>query len=277
MQQVNNLTQRIITGILGALVITTLMLWSSYSLLLLFFLLCMFTLYEYLLVVKPIKKQGDAKWHMPGNLMAGIITFALIAGVFMQWWPVKWLVLLLPMTGFLFIVELYQNRPQPFQHIGFRIIALVYIVVPFALLPGIALIQGSFQPVLVMGIVYTVWTDNVMAYFAGRLLGKNKLFERISPKKTWEGFVGGFVMALICTAIFAQYSDVLNLYQWLGLGAIISVTGTLGDLVESLFKRDLALKDSSGILPGHGGFLDRFDALVMAVPFFYAYLVLLGI
>ena len=273
----NNLTQRLVTGVIGASVITTLMLWNTYSLVALFFLLCMFILYEYLLVVKPIKKHGDAKWHIPGNMLAGVLAFALISGVFLQWWSLVWLVLALPLIASLFIVELYQNRPQPFQHIGLRIIALVYIVLPFALLPGIALLQGSFQPVLVMGIVYTVWTDNVMAYFTGRWLGKNKLFERISPKKTWEWFVGGFIMALVCTAIFAHYSDVLTLYQWLGLGAITSITGTLGDLVESLFKRDLSLKDSSGILPGHGGFLDRFDALVMAVPFCYAYLLLLGI
>lgn len=272
----SNLAQRFLTGIAGAAVITFLLWWHPLSLALLFFLLSMFTLLEFTHIVRGLREDQDKKVPVLGNVIAGAITFWLAVAAAAGWIEPQWLTLILPMMALFFIVELYRKRNNPFQHIGLQLIGLLYVVLPFALITNIALQDENFRPILAMGIMYTVWSDNIFAYFAGRYLGKHKLFERISPKKTWEGFAGGFTMALVCTYIFSLYDTELNTMEWLFMGALISVTGTFGDLVESLFKRNLHLKDSSQILPGHGGFLDRFDALMLALPFVYAYLAILG-
>jgi phosphatidate cytidylyltransferase len=272
----SNLGLRFLTGIAGATAITFLLWWHPWSLAILLFLLAMFTLYEFTHIVRGLREDNDKKTHVLGNLFAGAITYWLLVVCAMGLLDLTWLTLILPLIALFFILELYQQRSNPFQHIGLQLIGLLYVVLPFALLAIIATSNGNFKPLLAMGIMYIVWSDNIFAYFAGRFLGKHKLFERISPKKTWEGFVGGFIMAIVCAYIFSLYDAELSTLEWLFMGAIISVTGTFGDLVESLFKRNLHLKDSSHVLPGHGGFLDRFDALMLAMPFVYAYLAILG-
>jgi phosphatidate cytidylyltransferase len=132
-----------------------------------------------------------------------------------------------------------------------------------------------------------VWCNDTFAYFAGRWLGRHKLFERISPKKTWEGFFGGLVMSVLCGVVLHQvYPDAMfnvlypgahmSLIDWMGLGVVVSVAGTFGDLAESLLKRSIDIKDSGSILPGHGGFLDRFDGFLLAVPCAVVYLYFFG-
>jgi phosphatidate cytidylyltransferase len=271
----SNLAQRFLTGIAGAALITFLLWWQPLSLAMLFFLLAMFTLLEFTHIVRGLREEEGKKTAVSGNLLAGACMYWLIVAVGAGWLEQAWLTLILPLMALFFIAELYLKRNNPFQHIGLQLIGLLYVVLPFALLTNMALKDSVFQPILAMGILYTVWSDNIFAYFAGRFLGKHKLFERISPKKTWEGFAGGFIMALVCTYIFSLYYTDLTTAEWMFMGALISITGTFGDLVESLFKRNLHLKDSSQVLPGHGGFLDRFDALLLAIPFVYAYLALL--
>lgn len=272
----NNLGQRFITGIFGAAAIITCIVLTPYAFTACFYLLAMLTQYEYLVMVKPLKESPDQhSLHILGNLTLGTLVYLLMVAI-------TYGVLETHMFSFLFailasvpVLELYKNRPHPFQYIGLRLIGIVYIVIPFALLNLISIGPQEFTPLLTLGILFTIWSNDVFAYFSGRAFGKHKLFERISPKKTWEGFVGGFAAALACTYIFSTYETSLSTAEWLVTGAIISITGTFGDLVESMFKRSLAIKDSSSILPGHGGFLDRFDALLIAVPFVYAWLSLI--
>ena len=128
---------------------------------------------------------------------------------------------------------------------------------------------------VVLGVIFTVWANDIGAYLIGRWLGRHRLFERISPKKSWEGFLGG-VCSAIAVGILMGYWQDASLLLWAGAGLVIAVSSVFGDLVESMLKRSVGLKDSGSIIPGHGGFLDRFDALLMAVPFVFVYFMLLS-
>ncbi|HBH23032.1 MAG TPA: phosphatidate cytidylyltransferase, partial [Cytophagales bacterium] len=122
---------------------------------------------------------------------------------------------------------------------------------------------------LIIGIFILIWVNDSFAFLVGKNLGKNKLFPSVSPKKTIEGFVGGFVFALIAAFILSRYNNDLSVWQWFILAIVVVITGTVGDLIESKFKRMAGVKDSGAILPGHGGLLDRLDSLVFAAPFAY--------
>nr|WP_317630875.1 phosphatidate cytidylyltransferase [uncultured Flavobacterium sp.] len=146
---------------------------------------------------------------------------------------------------------------------------LGYVIFPFVIIMKLPYIQGSFTPQIVIGIFVLIWTNDTFAYIFGKYLGKNKLFERVSPKKTIEGFIGGMAVCLIVAYILSIYFTFLTPIQWLVLGLIMSVIGTIGDLVESKYKRIAGVKDSGKIMPGHGGILDRLDSVIFAVPFIY--------
>ncbi|MDQ2657301.1 MAG: phosphatidate cytidylyltransferase, partial [Bacteroidota bacterium] len=131
---------------------------------------------------------------------------------------------------------------------------------------------GQYNFEVILGTLLILWASDTGAYFAGTRFGKRKLFERISPKKSWEGFLGGAVLALIFAYGSSVFMHTLLVRQWIIVGVIIIIGGTFGDLIESLLKRSIEIKDSGDSLPGHGGFLDRFDGLLISAPFIAAYL-----
>jgi phosphatidate cytidylyltransferase len=171
-------------------------------------------------------------------------------------------------------LEIFRKKDNPFVNIALTWTSILYIALPISLLLAIAfrdnIYQYNYHYILSYFII--IWTYDTMAYLGGKTLGKRKLFERISPNKTWEGAIIGLLFALIAAYILSIFYKELTLYQWLITASIISVFGTLGDLAESLLKRTVNLKDSGNILPGHGGLLDRFDALFLAIPAVYLYL-----
>jgi phosphatidate cytidylyltransferase len=132
--------------------------------------------------------------------------------------------------------------------------------------------DGVYHFEIIFGCLFILWASDTGAYFAGTFFGKRKLFERISPKKSWEGFFGGALLALVFAYGLSRYLDYLSVTQWFVIAVIIIVGGTFGDLIESLLKRSIEIKDSGTVLPGHGGFLDRFDGLLISTPFIVAYL-----
>ncbi len=136
----------------------------------------------------------------------------------------------------------------------------------------IAFSQGRYHPLIVIGILLLTWASDTGGYFAGTAFGKTKLFQSISPKKSWEGLIGGAILTLVIAYLISLFADFLPLWKWMVMGVITVVAGTYGDLVESLFKRSIKIKDSGQTLPGHGGFLDRFDALLLSLPFIAAFL-----
>jgi len=154
---------------------------------------------------------------------------------------------------------------------------LLYILIPFSLLTIIpTIINNTYNPYIVFGILIIIWSNDTFAYLIGKNFGKRKLFEKISPKKTFEGFFGGMIFGVISALVIAFTTSSISILHWIVLSVIISIFGTIGDLVASKFKREANIKDSSNLIPGHGGFLDRLDSLIFVSPFVYLYLQLIN-
>ncbi|MGC3978758.1 MAG: phosphatidate cytidylyltransferase [Paludibacteraceae bacterium] len=157
------------------------------------------------------------------------------------------------------------------QNWAYFILGQVLIALPFAMLNNILYVK-DYQPIILLAVFISIWINDTGAYCTGMLFGKHKLFERVSPKKTWEGFVGGAAFALFSGYIFSRFITELSLLQWFIFSEIVVIFGTLGDLSESLLKRTLGVKDSGNLIPGHGGLLDRFDSMMLAAPVVYIFL-----
>ena len=181
---------------------------------------------------------------------------------------------------YLFISELYLKQKNPINNWAYTTLSQMYIALPFSLINVLAFMGDNeggihYNYVIPLSVFIFLWINDTGAYCAGSLLGKHKLFPRISPGKSWEGSIGGAVFVAIAAYIISQLSPAtaqLSPLEWIGLGLVVVVFGTWGDLVESLFKRTIGIKDSGNILPGHGGMLDRFDSSLMAIPAAAVYL-----
>lgn len=175
----------------------------------------------------------------------------------------------------MFICELYRKSATPIANIGTTILGAIYVALPMSLLLILPTLlgRGEWNPWIIMFHIFIIWANDVFAYLFGITLGKHRLFERVSPKKSWEGFIGGLLGAMAMGYVASTFMNG-NAVQWIGMALIAAITGVFGDLVESLFKRSVDVKDSGNIIPGHGGWLDRFDALIISAPFVFIYLVL---
>jgi phosphatidate cytidylyltransferase len=176
-----------------------------------------------------------------------------------------------------FIIEIYRRKPEPLINIAFTILPVFYIALPLALLNVINdadSIHFLGFPIFLTGYFIITWAYDTGAYLYGKQFGNHKLFERISPKKTWEGSLGGSGIALLVALVLFFLVKEIKLVDWLALTIMILVFGTFGDLVESLIKRNLNIKDSGSILPGHGGILDRFDSILISAPFVFLYFII---
>lgn len=185
---------------------------------------------------------------------------------------------------YLLVAELYLKQADPIQDWAYTMFSQLYIALPFSLLNVLAFTATNnglvaFNTLLPLSVFVFLWVNDSGAYCVGSLLGRHKLFPRISPGKSWEGSVGGAVFVLAAAYAISYYLDgsMLTTPQWLGLGLVVVVFGTWGDLVESLLKRHLGIKDSGQILPGHGGLLDRFDSALLAIPAVVIYFLLVGV
>lgn len=180
----------------------------------------------------------------------------------------------------IFISQLYRKVPNPVNELAYTVFVQVYAVVPFAMIQFLAITVDSagyvtYSPLLPLAVFAFIWANDTGAFCIGSLIGKTKLFPRISPKKSWEGAIGGVVVSLAVAYIFSICFDRLTLPEWLGLSFVVSIFGIFGDLVESMMKRAWGVKDSGNILPGHGGMLDRFDSSLFAIPAAVVYMKLL--
>ncbi|WP_233555610.1 phosphatidate cytidylyltransferase [Pontibacter oryzae] len=264
----SNLNQRIIVGVLGAAVFIGGIWYSEWTYFLLFLGLTLLGISEFYNLVRV---QG-IKPNKPLGLILGGMFFVSMFLVQKESMPGEVLYLSLPVLFLTLILEMYRKKAQPFTNIAFTITGVAYVAGPFGLLNLLGYLHGeySWQPIL--GLMLLIWAADTGAYIFGKSFGKHKLFERISPGKTWEGWGGGTLLAvLVGYGMSFSFVD-LQLYQWVGMAVIVAVFGVLGDLTESMLKRSLGVKDSGTLLPGHGGLLDRFDSLLMAIPFIVTFL-----
>jgi len=169
---------------------------------------------------------------------------------------------------------LFAKKEEVISHLGKIFLTIIYIVVPFTLMVQIPFLNTEYSYVntIILGVFILIWTNDTFAFLIGKNFGKHKLLERISPNKTIEGFIGGMVFTFIASLILTRVFSSLSLDKWIVIAGIVSVFGVLGDLIESMFKRQAGVKDSSNFIPGHGGFLDRFDSVIFAAPFIFIYL-----
>ena len=209
------------------------------------------------------------------GMVAGMILYISIVAV--HYLPFSPFFVSIPLFFIPFIIEIYRKKPQPLTNIAFTILPIFYIALPLALL-NLLNDKTAFHflgfPIFLTGYFILTWAYDTGAYLYGKPFGKHKLFERISPKKTWEGTIAGSAIALmIATGLFFLVKEI-NLVDWIALTILVLVFGTFGDLVESLIKRNLYIKDSGSILPGHGGILDRFDSILISAPFVFLYFII---
>ncbi len=265
----SNLTQRLITGILGSAGIIAGVSYSEWTYFIVFFIICLLALIEFYNLVG---LDGLAPQKAFGTI-CGILIFCLSFLIEGKVLPTKYYILVFPLVSCVYMIKLYKKfERKPFTNIAFTFLGIVYVALPFVLLNVIAFEGGHYNYEVILGSLLILWASDTGAYFAGTRFGKRKLFERISPKKSWEGFIGGALLAMTFALLSSHYMHSLSFQQWMVVGIIIVVGGTFGDLIESLLKRSIEIKDSGQSLPGHGGFLDRFDGLLISAPFIAAYL-----
>lgn len=184
---------------------------------------------------------------------------------------------------YLFISELYLKKKNPINSWAYAMFSQLYVALPFALLNVLAFqtdgvtSDSQYRFILPLSIFIFNWVNDTGAYCTGMLLGKHPLFKRISPKKSWEGSIGGCVFSIAAAFVLAHFFPIMSIAEWVGMGITVVIFGTWGDLTESLMKRQLGIKDSGNILPGHGGMLDRFDSAIMAIPAAVVYLYVISL
>ena len=244
--------------------------YSQFSFSILFFIITILGLWEFYTLSEKGPNQPQKIW----GTITGSVLFASTAMVCLGYVDFKILVINIPLIFLIFIFELYTKAINPFRNIAFTILGIIYVAIPFSLLNYIVVYSGEYIYELLFGCFFIIWCNDSGAYLAGSAFGKHKLLPRVSPGKTWEGSIGGAIAAYIVVAIISGWYTSIHLIDWIVIAGILIIIGTLGDLVESLLKRSKNVKDSGTLLPGHGGILDRFDSLLMAIPFVFTYLYL---
>ena len=207
----------------------------------------------------------------PAGIIIGLSIFSGVALFLLDLFPIPllFLIIFIPVFG-LFLSEIWRKKENPLLNLGVYASSYLYVVIPFIIMVFIALLKGK-EFLAIMFVL--IWTNDTFAYLSGRFFGKTKLFPRISPNKTWEGTIGGSLLTMLMAVGITYFVD-QNYAFWIVAAVIISVSSNMGDLLESLFKRSVDIKDSGNIMPGHGGILDRFDAALIAAPFFCCWLVI---
>lgn len=231
-----------------------------------------------LLEIFEISKIAGCSLKRTLFLITGLLIYITSILVIWEYLPVKYFLIISGIILLPFIFELFNKVKDPIQNLGFYLFSIIYLITPFILLNVLFFPDLDFKSpanYLLIGFFILIWVNDTFAYLSGMVLGKHKFFERISPKKTWEGTIGGAFFTIIGAYIFSLFIPNLTNLEWVGLGLVIVIFGTFGDLIESMIKRTYGIKDSGQIMPGHGGILDRLDSVLIAAPFVLLYVVLI--
>ena len=281
-KKLKDLLVRTLSGAVLLLVVVGALLWSKWSAGALFAVIMLGGLVEF---YRLCRKRGVEPMYSVG-VATSVALFALTFAIFSQWGTpatdntarivlgaLLYVMLIVPTT---FVCELWRKSPTPIANIATTFMGVIYVALPMAGILFIPqLLVGEWSAWAMLAFISIIWVNDVFAYLVGVTIGKHSLCERISPKKSWEGFFGGLVGAVGVSVLFGHLFGG-NLLVWGGLGLVMALSGVAGDLVESLMKREADVKDSGKMMPGHGGFLDRFDALLLAVPFALFYLIVIS-
>ncbi len=273
MKRFNDLITRSISGLLFVILVTASIFLGQYCFAVLFLAVNLYTCWEFRKLLMRIK----IRLCLPTLMISASLLF--ISGFLHTEFGIRWGYFLTMISIFaIMITELYRNRLHAIHNVGLAVFAIFYISLPFTMLlyfPQI-LTRGNseWQPLIVFMPFFIVWLNDTFAYLFGITLGKHRLFERISPKKSWEGTIGGGVVAVIGGTLITLYVDPGSLLNAVIISIIVVIFGTFGDLFESMMKRTIEVKDSGNIMPGHGGLLDRMDSLLFAIPAVFIYIVL---
>ncbi|MBO4822888.1 MAG: phosphatidate cytidylyltransferase [Prevotella sp.] len=266
-----NFITRTITGVLFVAVLVGCF-FNATAMIVLFALITGLTLWEYSGLVN---QWDDIQVNRFISVVAGIYLFLAMAGYCIGITTGTVFIPYLITVLYLIISELFTKAANPINNWAYTMLGQMYIALPLSTINILAFqIQTNqetgYNYLLPLSIFIFLWVNDTGAYCTGSLFGKHKLFPRVSPGKSWEGSIGGAILVLVAAAIIGYLTEnnvnSISIPIWMGLGLVVVVFGTLGDLVESLFKRTLGIKDSGNILPGHGGMLDRFDSSLMAIP-----------
>jgi phosphatidate cytidylyltransferase len=241
------------------------------------------TQYEYYIMIR----NTGVKPQMVTGLITGIAAYVISTLIAAEIIPKNSYLVLIPMMSIIMAVELYRKQEKPFDSLAHTFFSILYTAVPFSMFSFSAFSRTglnsllphaniSFSPGIIIGFFLLVWANDTGAYLTGVTFGRHRLFERISPKKTWEGFFGGVITASIVAWLLSDRLGVVDTINWIIIAVIISVAGTYGDLIESMLKRSTGVKDSGTVMPGHGGFLDRFDSAIISFPLVYLFISLFG-
>ena len=276
--KLKNMTIRAITGTIFVAAVVTCFLRPE-AMMFLFALVTALSVWEFTGLVN---NSGDVRVNRFICTVAGVYLFLAFAGFCSGITPAAVFIPYLLTVVYLFISELYTKAPNPINNWAYTMLSQMYIALPFSMINVVAFHSTGdahvYDYLLPLSIFIFLWTNDTGAYISGSLLGRHKLFPRISPGKSWEGSIGGGLLVLAVAALVGYLANssegghTLSIPAWMGLGLVVVFFGTWGDLVESLFKRTLGIKDSGNILPGHGGMLDRFDSSLMAFPAAVVYL-----
>lgn len=269
----SNLAKRLLTGVVLVAMIAGAVLIGSTGFLLLLLLVNVLALLEFYRLFQSAEVT-PRRW---GGVALSSILFLCQHAVLNGWLRWQFLMIVIPLAFLLVVGELYRKALHPFHNLAFTFWGLTWITVPLLFFQATAFLpfdQWNYNPYGVLGYFFILWAADSGAFFVGKALGRHKLFERISPGKTWEGSAGGAVAAFGVALMAARYVTDWSTTDWMMITALVLVTGTYGDFIKSMMKRSLHIKDSGTILPGHGGILDRFDTLIGSAPFVFLYLFL---
>lgn len=266
-----NIVVRILAGAVFVAFLLGGILVDEYTFVGVFTLITGLALYEFYILIEKTAKVPISKTL---NIVAGVFLF--LGGYLYNFHSgLLGFVIYLLLLFIIFISQLYQKKEDPIKCLAYSIFGQVYIAGSLALLSYLArpFFEDTYQSIYILAIFVFIWVNDSFAYLTGMAFGKHRLFERISPKKSWEGFIGGAIFSIASSLLFYYFSvSSLNMYQWMGFAAVTVACGTWGDLFESLIKRTLGVKDSGNMIPGHGGILDRMDSTLLAIPAVAIYL-----
>lgn len=295
----NNLLQRSLSGIVFLFLMIGMLYIGSITFFLLVVIIITIALYEFYMMAKKNRVNIPYLYVLGIGLTIFTLQFFISLNILNSSWL---FIIIIPLIFFLFVGELYRFHKKPIHNIAFSLLAIIYIVVPMALLNEFVFIERQdllninntdiqnyegffsdvlffnpersiiYSPFILLGFFSIIWLYDSFAYLFGVSFGKHRLFERISPKKSWEGAIGGGLVTIAITFFFPELFHILEWHNWMILAALVIFSSTMGDLVESLFKRTLDLKDSGNLIPGHGGILDRFDSVFLSAPIAFVYL-----